>query len=221
MSRQDNRDGVHPPRQQRSRETMDRLLEATENLLAELPPEKLTVRGILREAGVSTGSFYARFSGIDSLLLALWEELTQSMDQFYQRLDARQTATWNLEQRVKWVVKQRVDRIVRYQGLMRAFTLLMATGRLEPRTEDRREYERSRLRLIAFLMESQEQITHPHPRKAIEMGEFAVAAAARSRLLFPEATHAATLRIRPRQLQQELARMFLAYLQSPDGATGL
>ena len=62
---------VMPTRQLRSRETMERLLDATEALLATKPFESITVQEIARRAGVTTGALYARFQGKAGLLRGL------------------------------------------------------------------------------------------------------------------------------------------------------
>ncbi len=62
---------MRPPRQQRSQETLERLLTATEELIEELGFEKATVSGIVKRAGSSVGAFYTRFSDKDALLRCL------------------------------------------------------------------------------------------------------------------------------------------------------
>jgi AcrR family transcriptional regulator len=56
------------PQQARSRRTLERLREAAWSLLEEGGPESVTVTGVSSAAGVSVGSFYARFEGKDELL---------------------------------------------------------------------------------------------------------------------------------------------------------
>lgn len=63
--------GVKPPRQQRSVQTFDQLLEATRELLAERPFEQIAVADITSHAACSAGSFYARFDDKDNVLHAV------------------------------------------------------------------------------------------------------------------------------------------------------
>jgi AcrR family transcriptional regulator len=56
------------PQQARSRRTLERLREAAWSLLENGGPEAVTVTGVSSLAGVSVGSFYARFEGKDELL---------------------------------------------------------------------------------------------------------------------------------------------------------
>lgn len=77
-------DGVRPPRQERSRRTLDRITEAALALLAEHGPAGTTVQDIVRRAGSSVGSFYARFDGKEDLFRYLdervWREARERWD---------------------------------------------------------------------------------------------------------------------------------------------
>lgn len=215
MKRQEPAKGKkNNPQQERSRATLQRLLEATETILNESSYDALTVREVLRVSGVSNGSFYARFDGVEGLLQELWRVVTDSMDEFFDEA-AMTRNDWQLAERVRWVVERRIDRFVKYRGLMRAFTMLIATGRLPVHDHERQQYRESRKTLVRFLMACESEIVHPDPAKAIELAEFAVAAAARSLILFPDAPHAATVQISVVRLKHELTQMFLGYLQSP------
>ncbi len=214
MKRQERASGKkNNPQQERSRATLQRLLEATEMILNESSYESLTVREVLRISGVSNGSFYARFDGIEGLLRELWSVVTDSMDEFFDETTLAQS-NWGLRARVQWVVERRIDRFVKYRGLMRAFTMLIATGRLPVQDHERQQYRESRKTLVRFLMECKSEIAHPDPIKAIELAEFAMAATARSLVLFPDAPHAATIQISITRLKQEMTQMFLSYLQA-------
>src|ERR1700752_3440853 len=64
---------VRPPRQAPSQDTLDRILDAAETLIAEKGFADATVADIARRAGSSVGSFYTRFHDQDRLLYALYE----------------------------------------------------------------------------------------------------------------------------------------------------
>jgi AcrR family transcriptional regulator len=64
---------IQAPKQERSRRTFSSLLDATRELLAASDFDDILVSDITRRAGVSTGSFYARFPDKFALLLALQE----------------------------------------------------------------------------------------------------------------------------------------------------
>ena len=62
-----------PPRQARSQRTLERLLDAAEELIMERGSTGLTVSEVVRVAGSSVGAFYARFPDKDALLATLHE----------------------------------------------------------------------------------------------------------------------------------------------------
>ena len=64
---------VREPRQERSRRTLKRILDAGLYLLEHEGPEALTVTALTKRARTSVGSFYARFRGKDDLLRYLGE----------------------------------------------------------------------------------------------------------------------------------------------------
>lgn len=74
----------NPPKQARSRATLRRISAAAMEILAEGGTERLTVEAVVKRAGVSVGSFYARFSGKDELIRYVrawaWSEARQKWD---------------------------------------------------------------------------------------------------------------------------------------------
>lgn len=68
---------VRPPRQERSRETYERILDTAEQLLADRPFELVSIDDIVNEAVVSRSSFYARFASKEALLDPLFERYAQ------------------------------------------------------------------------------------------------------------------------------------------------
>ncbi len=80
-----------PPKQTRSRRTLERIVSAALGILDEQGPAGLTVQAVVARAGSSVGSFYARFKGKSDLLdylgarvrqetLERWSEAVESRD---------------------------------------------------------------------------------------------------------------------------------------------
>jgi AcrR family transcriptional regulator len=76
---------VQAPKQDRSRRTLNRILQAASDLIAEQGVEETTIHQIVDQAGSSVGSFYARFKGKDDLLDYLehraWEDARSHWEQ--------------------------------------------------------------------------------------------------------------------------------------------
>lgn len=66
-------------REKRAR-TRAQILEAGTMLLAERPPEALTVDAIVEAAGVAKGTFYYHFQSVEELAAAVGEKLGESFD---------------------------------------------------------------------------------------------------------------------------------------------
>ncbi len=73
------------PRQQRSREMVERLIDATARTLAERGLENTTTNHIAETAGVSVGSLYQYFPDKESLIEALLERMIQDVPRMFSR----------------------------------------------------------------------------------------------------------------------------------------
>ncbi len=73
MPRKPQLEWVKKPRQHRSQETLERLLEAAEELLLEKPFESISVTELAKQARSSVGALYARFADKEALLRCLFE----------------------------------------------------------------------------------------------------------------------------------------------------
>ncbi len=71
--------GRRRPKQRRSQETVDVILEATAQVLTEDGYAKASTNRIAKRAGVSVGSIYQYFGGKDALIAALAERHTLEM----------------------------------------------------------------------------------------------------------------------------------------------
>ena len=68
---------IRPPRQARTQETLERLLDAAEALLAEKRFEDVHITEIASRADTSVAAFYRRFNDKEGLLHALHERLCE------------------------------------------------------------------------------------------------------------------------------------------------
>lgn len=81
---------INAPKQNRSRRTLERIVDASLELLATEGPDGLTVHKVVAKAGSSVGSFYARFKGKEDLLDYLGERVwTEALDRWNTALDSR------------------------------------------------------------------------------------------------------------------------------------
>jgi AcrR family transcriptional regulator len=72
--------GFHPPQQARSRESLQKVLAAAEQVLAERGIEEFTVGAVAEQAGLSVGAIYRRFAGKEQLLYAVKDQLLGELE---------------------------------------------------------------------------------------------------------------------------------------------
>jgi AcrR family transcriptional regulator len=122
--------GIRPPQQRRSRESLERVLQAGERVLAEKGYEGFTIAEVSRGAKVSVGSVYGRFDSKDALIRALHMRMMQRLSGPEEEVAAAaDDAALDLETVVARGVHALADTMNRERGLLRAF---MVRGAVDP-----------------------------------------------------------------------------------------
>ncbi len=206
---------LHPPKQARSRRTLDRLLRATLELIDERGVEATGVHDIVERAGSSVGSFYARFESKEDLLLYLEGQLWADAEaRWASALDERDWAALSLDELAGAIVRVLLEA---YRVDARQRRVLDARhGGPAPDGPAARFRARLRADLGALLLAHRDRITHDDPEAAVDFALGVLVGAIREARESPEPPP-------DERLTTELARMMRAYLgQSPDGgdATG-
>lgn len=160
---------VTRPKQARSQETQERLLDAAEQLIEEKGLADVSIPEIVRRAGSSVGGFYARFRDKDALIRALEERFFQDVQA---RLDAlAPPERWRgatIPEIVRPCVTELVTTWREREALIRGFVLRAAK---DPKIFDdglRFRLEVSQ-RIGALLLARRDEIRHPEPELAIEL----------------------------------------------------
>ena len=206
------RAALRPPRQARSRATLDRLLAAAVELLAERRFERSPVSEIVARAGSSVGAFYTRFADKAALLHHLDERLFEGVrEQWDTFLDPRRWQGVPAAEIVSQLVHLLVRKRRRNRGLLRALALY-ARDRPDPRFLARAERltAHAQRRWRSLLLARRHELGHPRPARAIRTGLYMVDAAIREAVLFPEV---APLHLSDAALARELTDAYLAYLR--------
>lgn len=203
---------VRPPRQARSQETLDRILDTAEALVAEKGFEDTSVAEVARRAGSSVGAFYARFSDKEGLLYALYERyLEQALATADEALDADRWDGAGIPEIFGSVARFLVSIYRERAGLIRAFVIRNHTD-VEFRARQERLSHTVSEKLAALLLARPDAITHPDPARAAEFGLTLVFSTLESVLLFGEMRSNAPATMNDDELAAELTRAYLAYL---------
>ena len=159
---------LNPPRQERSRETLRRILDAARALLRQRDFEEISIDDIVERAGSSKGSFYQRFGDKDSLLVYLLHEEHEAAKKMWSELldpDRWRNASLGT------VLDAFLDRMMKiyrdHATLMRAYAGKVFRGEGEIRTLSV-QLSRHVLELLrGIVREKTEEARHPDPEGAV------------------------------------------------------
>jgi AcrR family transcriptional regulator len=202
---------VRPPQQARSQETLDRLLDAAERLVAEKGFDDTPVAEVARRAGSSVGAFYSRFTDKDGLLYALYErwleEATATADA---ALDPARWEGATIPEIISSVVRFLVEIYRQRGGLIRAFVVRNhVDSEFHARQERLSHYVSTRL--TALLLERRDEIARDDAERAAAFGLTLIMSGLESVMLFGE-YRTGSLTLNDDELAGELTTAYLAYL---------
>ena len=157
----------NPPKQSRSRRTLERIVQAALEILEEQGYTALTVQSVVDRANSSVGSFYARFSGKEDLLDYLGERVwDQALQRWDSAVGARDWSEIDLQHIAEGSMGLLVDIGASRTGYLRALD--------QARGIDGLAYNRFRDGVLGdvagILLERRDEISHPEPELAVRLG---------------------------------------------------
>lgn len=204
------------PKQARSQKSLQRMLDATERLLASQPFEHITIAEIVRESKTSTGVFYSRFESKESLLHALYDRYSETLrEQLEDALKQIDEESNSLQELSKAIVSLIVQAYRKSRWLMRALGLYSRTYPELIDTDQRAERKSFHQSVAAYFDSYRDEISQAR-LEHVEFGLFFVAATAREKILFGEAPHASSTEMSDEELTEQLALALVSYLKSSE-----
>ncbi len=168
---------LHPPKQDRSARTLNRIVEASLGLMEEVGVEGATVADIVDRAGSSVGSFYARFPSKEDLVGYLqervWGDAWERWDTALEEADWRELPLDSVVEGVTGLL------VSSFQADFKRRKVLGSRFRQDDRGTVRMlEFHDHILGTITPLFLAHlTDISHPEPERAIRLGyRFAVGA---------------------------------------------
>ena len=210
-SRSPQLEWVRPPRQGRSQQTLERLLQAAEALLEDKGFDDVSVAEIARRARSSVGSFYARFADKTAALRALHERFCEEA---YATADGALAPERWRGATIAEIVSATIAFLVRVhrerRGLFRA---VIVQALSDP---DFKEREQKLGRYVnegvcALLHARGDEISHPDPRIAADFAMRQLSATL-SLEIGEIGWDVGRIPLGDEQLAVEITRSFLAYL---------
>ena len=162
---------LNPPKQERSQQTLERIVAASLELLATEGPAGLTVHKVVEKADSSVGSFYARFKGKDDLLDYLGDRIwTEALDRWTEALESRDWGSLSLDAMAEGAVSLLIDAQRSRSAYLRALDWA-AAGPNDAYRTFRAELLKG---LGDILLRRSDDMTHPRPPLAVRLGLRAV-----------------------------------------------
>jgi len=156
------------PKQGRSRQSFERIIEATIDLLRERSYDQITLAEICHLAGVSTGALYGRVTGKDELLRAVqvrfFERLDVAFTEEAQRIAAQ---AHGLAQVVPAVVAGLGNLLKENASVLRSFMLRGAVDEVIGAAGKKSAHE-NHAKFSRLVEACSAEIRHPNPARAIE-----------------------------------------------------
>ena len=210
------RDSAPAPQQQRSRETLQRLLAATIKVLEQRGLEGALIPEIAAAAHVAPASVYRRFKDKDALLRAAFLHALERSEQGNREqlppLLVRSTLAATAARLCALVLAQ----YRRHPQLLRAMARFIEA---EPQGEFARE-ARARMAqnvetMVELLLPFRDEIAHRSPRRALRFALLTLVGTAEAYALEAGSLWHTVPRISAGEFATELARAFVAYLRHP------
>jgi AcrR family transcriptional regulator len=158
---------IRPPRQARTQESLERLLDVAEVLLRDKEFDDVHVRDIAERADTSVAAFYRRFKDKDALLHALHERSCEAA--FATADDALCPERWagaDIAEILRAVFPLMMDVLRLHESLYRAiYQRAIGDAAMRERSIKVNRYVIDRL--SDLLLARAEEIRHPEPRVAV------------------------------------------------------
>ena len=179
--------GLREPRQSRSQQTLERILDSGTALIAEQSYDEVTIAEIAGRARISVGGFYSRFKNKEALFSTLQKRLAQeTQDALTAALAEDWTAT-NLYDLLFFVVSRNAELYEKYRGVLTVVHLRTHTLRSPGDDAARSAYNQHIVtRLETLLLLKREQMLHRQPRVAIRTAIACMASMLKDAIVFGE-----------------------------------
>jgi AcrR family transcriptional regulator len=189
------------------------MLDAAESLIAEGGLEALTVDAVVRRAGTSNGSLYARFGDRLGLLAAVQDRFLDRLGELQGRQAGAIAQADGLRQALEATAESFIDTFVEHRNAFDAF-MLQTLSIPAFRERGSQATRASAAELARALDNCAEEIAHPTPAVAVDFVFRTLFALATQLVMFPE--EEATGKVIDRDAWiAETTRLLHAYLTAP------
>ena len=209
---------VKKPCQQRSRDSLERILKSAEALIRAKGYEALTIAEVVRRSHTSTGTLYARFPDKTALLYAIHERV---LDRDEEELEARLAEVdWDglcFEETVRKLVAIKCELAKGTEKLYEAFVVSGATDRVVRQRGYRSKAFEEDLE-VQILLKHADEIGPERAERAARIASRLWQAAREENVQRSKSGVAAPGGVSQDALMSEMADVVIAYLRGPVGS---
>lgn len=175
-----------PPRQRRSQESLERILDAAESLIRERGFDSMTIAEVVQRSGSSVGSLYGRFHNKLGLLQAVQVRYhARVQNGIFTAFSGDHPSDESLAEAVARIVGVLSHQVLSDPELFRAF-VLQAVFDPGVRAQGERTNAERRDKVVEILMSHRDEIHHPDPGQAARWLYSMLMAALRERVTYGE-----------------------------------
>ncbi|MBV9944242.1 MAG: TetR/AcrR family transcriptional regulator [Solirubrobacterales bacterium] len=207
---------VRPPKQRRSRESYERVLDAAHALLEENGFEGLTVQEVAARSGVSVGAIYERFGNKETLLRDVHARLMESMSRAHEGVGEPVGGARAAAPAISMVVAGMARIMYDNRKALRAFMHLGAVDEVISARGSKASIALSKTFKRA-LMPYAAEFRHPEPEVALDVA-FRIAYSTLARQVMYGPVFESDRRLSWKRLVDEIASACAAYLLNAPSA---
>lgn len=159
---------VKAPKQTRSQQTYERILDVVGKLVLKNTYEDATVSEIVRSADCSVGAFYGRFADKDAAMFALYDARCAKLEEsVFEILENGRAATTPLSKTIHGLVDYVIDHTFSNAAFIRAERFLLSAKTAAPFWARAKSMNTNFFEaLFDLLQERHREITHDNPKTA-------------------------------------------------------
>lgn len=209
---------VRPPKQKRSRASLERVVEAATSLLEESGFDGFTIQDVSRRAGVSVGAIYARFGSKESLLRAVHGHAMDAIGAQHDAVESPDEPSASAADAITSAVRRLADIFHGNEGLLRAFMHLGAIDDVIAHRGSQASIDLAH-RFAAAVLAYRDELGHADPEKAVDVA-YRMAYCTFARQVMYGPTFESDRPVSWEELVSEVAHACRAYLLDPGAPRG-
>lgn len=203
---------ISKPKQARSKQTMENILDTAQQMLIESTFDKSSIQEIVKKANSSVGSFYSIFKTKNNLLECLLDRYQDWLIEIVQEFN-NQDIPKDIVSRSTLLIQEFIRVNQQESGMLRARHIYNITKLKSIPESHLKKSEQFLQELVKFFEPCMHEINHPDPEKALTFILTVIDIFIENKIIFGELFNKNQTSLNNQELHEECLRMFLNYLE--------